>query len=175
MLQRLHEIEALLPSLLLDVGGWKTKLIDYHPPKVERLYRDLDGDRILLHRIHPCEPGEALFHPHPWPSAIAIVEGGYEMGVGQGQEAPRKAAATLVLAPGSRYEMTDPLGWHWVRPLDRPSLSVMVTGPVWPAEVALEAPRTGNYPFPPLSEEARDDLLAAFRRHYPVTPSRPLR
>lgn len=164
MLQRLHEIESHLPGLLCDAAGWHTKLIDYHPPKVERLWRDFEGNRILLHRIHPCSSGEALFHPHPWPSAVVILDGGYEMGVGQGAEEPKNPATTLWLAPGSRYEMMDPLGWHWVRPGETSSLSVMVTGPTWQG---LPAPRTGDYAFPPLAPEVAREMLTAFHRYYP--------
>ena len=40
--------------------------------------------RIYLHRIYPCAPGEALFHPHLWPSAMRILSGEYEMAVGYG-------------------------------------------------------------------------------------------
>jgi len=65
-----------LKGLLEDVEGWNTKYIDYHPPLVERAYRDLDDElRISLHRIHPCKRSEALFHPHPWPGADLARDG----------------------------------------------------------------------------------------------------
>lgn len=164
MLKRLQEIEHHLPDLLNDPEGWHSKLIDYHPPKVERLWRDFDGNRILLHRIHPCLSGGALFHPHPWPSAVVVLDGGYEMGLGQGPDEPKHPAATLLLAPGSRYEMLDPLGWHWVRPGSGPSLSLMVTGPVWQG---LPAPQTEGYHFPPLAPDVITGMLNDFRYHYP--------
>lgn len=130
-LRRLYEIEEnVLPTLLLDSSLWNTLDVDYEPPRVERLWTQHGEDRIYLHRIHACE--KALFHPHPWPSAIRLVLGGYEMGVGygKGEETPPEAA-TMILHQGSSYEMVDEDGWHYVRPLRGTSLSVMITGKPW--------------------------------------------
>lgn len=127
----LAEAEHSLGNLLYMSEPWNSLDVDYEPPRVERLWKDWKyGCRIYLHRIHPCDT--ALFHPHPWPSAVKVVSGQYEMGVGYGagQERPPVASLT-VLRSGSSYAMTDPNGWHWVRPLGEPSLSVMVTGPKW--------------------------------------------
>jgi hypothetical protein len=98
-----------LPRLLLDEAAWHGLFIDYHPPTVERLWLPWSKFRVLLHRIYPCAPGEALFHAHPWPSALRVLAGEYEMAVsyGKGQEPPPVAA--LMIARGDfRYEMTDP-------------------------------------------------------------------
>lgn len=116
----------------LATDYWSTLDVDYEPPRVERLWKPLPNEdaRIYLHRIHPCE--KALFHPHPWPSAVMILSGRYEMGVGfgSGEQEPPVAARTI-LAAGSCYEMDHPDGWHWVRPIGGPSLSVMITGLPW--------------------------------------------
>ena len=125
-------MESRLPALLAEKSAWKSVFVDYHPPFVERLWRQVGDYRLYLHRIYPCEKAQALFHPHPWPSAMRILEGRYEMAVGYGQgmsEPP--VAATVVMAQGSSYEMVDPDGWHSVRPLDGPTLSLMVTGMPW--------------------------------------------
>ncbi len=131
MLTILDSVEAALPGLLTDMDGWQTLDVDYEPPRVERLWRPIDDSiRVYLHRIHPCET--ALFHPHPWPSAVRVLSGSYEMdiGYGPGQQMPPLAARTILTA-GSRYEMVDPDSWHSVRPLGGPSLSIMVTGKPW--------------------------------------------
>jgi hypothetical protein len=92
MLEILASVESELPRLLLDESAWSGLLIDYHPPTVERLWMGWQGHRVSLHRIHPCGPGQALFHPHPWPSAMRILSGEYEMAVGYGRgETPRRS------------------------------------------------------------------------------------
>src|SRR6185503_7498206 len=70
--------------------------------------------------------------PHPWPSAIRVLSGKYEMGIGfgAGDEAP-PVAARVILSAGNEYEMTHPDGWHYVRPINEPSMSLMVTGRPW--------------------------------------------
>ena len=125
MLRALHEAEDALPDLLsVGVTSWRSLDIDYDPPHVERLWRPWgpvistgamsipSRFRINLHRIHPCET--ALWHPHPWPSAIRVVTGRYEMGIGyaaeQSLDPDQKPVevARVVLGPGDQYEMIDP-------------------------------------------------------------------
>ena len=164
MLDTLHRLEARLPELCRSLDGWRTVDVDYHPPRVERLVRDVDGLRLHLHVIHPCAPGVALLHPHPWPSAMRVLEGVYEMGVGYGSgDAPPRIAATLVMHAPFEYEMVDPDGWHWVRPIGAPSLSVMVTGTPWDRW----APRS-DAPLGPLARARAEEILGAFARHYPA-------
>jgi hypothetical protein len=163
MLDTLAAVERELPELLQDESGWNSVYIDYHPPTVERLWRNWNGYRIYLHRIHPCAAGEALFHPHPWPSAMRILEGEYEMAVGYGKGETVPPVAALMIAAGDfRYEMTDPDAWHYVRPLGRPSVSLMVTGKPWDRP----SPRSGKV-LQPLNEGQRAALLEFFRRRYP--------
>jgi len=166
MLALLSEAEAALPALLEDASSWRSLRIDYHPPLVERLYRPWrDGLRLNLHRIHPCAPGAALFHPHPWPSAVKVLSGRYHMRIGYGSgttEPPVAAEATLTA--GASYTMTDPDAWHDVRPLGGPSLSVMVTGRPWPRAAPVAPAR----PLSRMSAEAVSELLGAFRGHYPA-------
>src|SRR5947209_10035564 len=132
MLEILTAVEKDLPRLLLDEAAWSGLFIDYHPPTVERLWMRWRDCRVSLHRIHPCAPGEALFHPHPWPSAMRILSGEYEMAVGFGPgETPPPVAALLVAREDCRYEMTHPDGWHYVCPLGEPSRSLMVSGGAW--------------------------------------------
>lgn len=162
MLHILHQAENELPGLLKDESAWKSLFVDYHPPFVERLWRDWGEYRLYLHRIHPCEHGQALFHPHPWPSAIRILNGVYEMdiGFGTGNKAP-PVAATIVLATGSEYEMVHKDGWHSVRPIHTPSMSFMVTGKLW----GRSSPKSDK-PLCPLTEIQKKELFEFFCNEY---------
>ena len=40
-------------------------------------------------------------------------------------------AARIILVAGSEYEMTEPNGAHYVRPLNGPSTSLMISGKPW--------------------------------------------
>ncbi|MBY0359162.1 MAG: hypothetical protein K2W82_14260 [Candidatus Obscuribacterales bacterium] len=161
MLDKLAEITAQLPGMLEQAEIWKSLNIDYHPPVVERLYTQVGDLRVSLHCIHPCQSSEALFHPHPWPSAVLILNGGYEMGMayGKGLVVP-PCPGKLILGAGSRYEMTDPDGWHYVRPLAEPSYSVMISGKPWDREM----PASPEHPLKPLSDERIAELLAQFKK-----------
>jgi hypothetical protein len=146
MIKKLIEIEALLPALLEDPLGWQSLLIDYETPHVWRLWRQFDTDtRLFLHKIFPCDV--ALLHPHPWPSAVRVFTPGsviYETAVGRGvpEATAPPTPATFMLKDGSAYEMVDPFGWHYVRPIGGPIYSVMVTGK--PYTGVLKQPRFGQ-------------------------------
>ena len=159
MLKVLAAVKMELPELLVDADAWQGLYIDYHPPVVERLWRQWRQYRVYLHMIHPCKPEDALFHPHPWPSAVEIVSGKYEMTIGYGQgNTPPPIAATVVLCAGSTYEMTEVNGWHAVRPLDGMSTSLMVAGPRWDRW----SPSGENKPRE-LNLQEKDGLLGHFR------------
>jgi hypothetical protein len=169
MLNVLERVEADLAGLLRDRGLWKSLYIDYHPPVVERLWTDHDDCRVYLHRIHPCGPGEALFHPHPWPSAMRVLSGRYEMAVGFGPGDTPPPVAALIVAEAAaggdfRYEMTHPDAWHYVRPIGGPSYSVMVTGRPWDRP----SPRSGKK-LRPLTDEEAARLFAWFAGLFPGT------
>lgn len=163
MLNNLYKIEKLLPELLMDHKRWNSLFIDYHAPIVERLWTDVGSLRVSLHRIHSCKIEEALYHKHPWPSAMRVVEGKYEMGVSHkvGDQAPVELAATLILPEGSAYEMTDPYGWHYVRPLSKTTLSLMVTGPPW-----MPGSTKSNLQLGLLTDLQRSKLFADFMKHF---------
>jgi len=132
MLDRLHVLLGgpLCNMLASASTPWKTVDVTYEEPHVERVWTEWEGFRVNLHRIHPCE--KALFHPHPWPSAMVLCLGTYEMAVGRSLDGSLPVeTARVVLSEGSEYEMNDPYGWHWVRPLEKPVMSVMLTGKPW--------------------------------------------
>lgn len=168
MIQILKQVEKKLPALLKQEDLWQTLNINYEKPHVERVWCpwvDYLGNhyRINLHRIHPCEYHEAFFHPHPWASAMRILAGKYEMSVGYGRGlVTPPVAATLILEKGSMYEMTDPDSWHYVRPLDEPVMSLMITSYPWKRAM----PKSDKVVLSTLSDEAKKEIIQYFRMMY---------
>lgn len=166
MLARLHQAEDRLAKDLLDnVEDWQSLDVDYDSPRVERLWRQLGEDRVYVHRIHPCPRGTALYHSHPWPSAVRLILGGYDMDVGYGRlhpmtDTPPPIACTLSLAAGSEYEMLDEHSWHSVTP-HLPTYSIMVTGPRWTADYKGKGQSTS-----PLTPEMKSSLFNVFKKYY---------
>lgn len=157
-----HKIEKELPRLLLNESEWQSLYIDYHPPIVERLWRKWGEYRILLHKIYPCKAEDSLFHPHPWPSAIRVLTGSYEMlvGYGKGETIP-PVATKMIFQDNFYYEMTDPDAWHSVRPIGSPTYSLMLTGKPW----KRSSPKSDK-PLHSLNEKQKEDLLDFFRMRY---------
>ena len=143
-------------NLLRDANTpWTSIRLDHQQPVLERCYTQYGDLRLGVHRIHPCET--AMYHPHPWPSAVYLLDGEYEMAIGHGEGSkPPPEAMRTVVTPGSRYEMLDPNGWHYVRPLVRPTLSIMLNGPAWKpsrADAPVKVPHT------PLDSDTRDSII----------------
>jgi len=136
-IEKLQQIERVkLYDLLCDASIWKSVDVNYHPPHVERLWCQLGNHRLFLHFIHPCAAGESLFHPHPWPSAIHVLEGEYEMGVGFGEGLEEPEVFSTIISQGSMYyDMPHRDGWHYVRPTTSVCSSVMLTGEPWGREM----------------------------------------
>lgn len=162
MLDDLHQAMCELPDLvsLEQRNEWRSLLIDYEKPHVKRLWRPYKDFRLNIHVISPCGPGEALYHPHPWPSATTILSGGYEMDIGFGPALdPPPVVGTLKMRAGSSYQMLHPNGWHAIRP-HITTISVMLSGRPWnrncfPIQKELQ----------PLDEDERDDILT-FMSHF---------
>lgn len=181
MISLLREAESELPTLLQDAEGWRSLHIDYETPHVDRLWRQWrERFRINLHRIYPCGPQQAFHHPHPWPSAMVIKNGRYEMKLGSilppVEGGPMQAVevnlATVILLEGCYYEMPNRWATHSVRPLDGPVHSVMITGEPWDKEEGrpiIHGPsRDQRHLFP----EERDSLFFVFKKMYPLPRSR---
>lgn len=153
---------------------WQSLNIDYHPPQVLRLYRNIHIDnkihRLYLHRIlrtkEPC-----LFHKHRWPSAIYIVEGSYEMGLSYSEKAMPLLAtkiespiiSTLILSEHSGYEMLEPHGIHYVKPITKDSLSIMLSGEVFKDVYTKESV---NKVLKPLTDLQKNNILKRFKTVY---------
>jgi hypothetical protein len=162
MLMKLHEVEEELPEMLRDISSWNSLLVDYDLPVVERLWKQWGDFRIYLHRIHPCEPSKSLFHTHTWPAGVRILEGTYEMGVGYGVgDSIPPVAARMIMGGHSEYEMIDPDGWHYVRPIGGPTVSLMITGKPWDRN----SPKS-SYPLRALSEDKKEEIVQIFKEYY---------
>ncbi len=162
LFERLAAAEAALPSLLED-DGWQSLFIDYEHPFVERLWRPWQEGRLSLHAIHPCAPEQALYHPHPWASAMRLKGRGYRMRVGSGPGlVPPPVAAEIVLPPETAYAMADIDGWHAVCPEGGIAYSVMVTGAPW----GRPAPKSAQ-PLRTLTPGRIGELKEVFRGYYP--------
>jgi len=153
ILNILRRVETChLKQMLHQRGDWKTVSIDYAQPFVERLYTDIElsgvSYRVCLHVIHQCE-GEALFHPHPWPSAVKILKGHYEQITGFVIDGEPQVLGRSELHAGTSYSMTHPAALHSVRPLSPEVWTLMVMGPPYEGE-AKKLANTG-----PLAEGAR--------------------
>lgn len=133
MIEVLKLIRQNLKNLILeavDKREVKTMYIDYHPPFVQRLWFEYEGYRIFLHKIERVEQGyEPLFHPHKWNSAMEVLHGSYEMGIGHSSTNEKPPVdCKLILTPGSMYEMMEKDAWHYVKPLSYQVITLMVTG-----------------------------------------------
>jgi len=160
----LDQAELELPSLIMVAEDWQSLLVDDERPNVERLWMPYGEGRLMLHVIHPCSPGESLYHPHPWASAMRIHEGWYETAHGHGPPdgPPPPMGEKKAYGPGHRYEMVNPEAWHFVRPLGDAAITVMVTGKPW----RMPGNRKGRS-LGPLSDERVQEMLALFRGLYP--------
>jgi hypothetical protein len=164
MIDKLKQIEdKLMLELLSQPDIWQSLMIDYHPPIVERLWTQINKHRISLHFIHTCNREDVLFHPHAWPSAMHVIEGGYEMGLGfgEGEEEPEKIATILVPHGNMYYDMTHIDGWHYVRPINSVCSTVMLSGEPW----ERKAPKSDE-PLKQLDSSRKSIMLEYFSNYY---------
>jgi hypothetical protein len=140
MLNLLEQALRELPALLASTQDWHGMHIDYLLPHVDRAWRPWRDCRLSIHRIYPLATEDTVYlHPHPWPSAMHILDGRYEMaiGYGPGLVAP-PIAARLVMTACASYAMTERDAWHDVRPVGGPVISVMLSGVPWHREMPVE-------------------------------------
>ena len=172
MLQILENIIEMLPDsgFLYNPKVWNSLDITYYPPHVERLWLQLGEYRVSLHFIHNTNEA-CLMHKHKWPSAIRMLHGAYEMGLSY--SIPDVSAldannlpiiAKTVMSKGSSYEMTEPNGLYYVKPITPFSLSVMVSAAPYPntkKELGQEAD------LKPLGDDRKEHILELFTQHWP--------
>jgi len=186
MIEELKDIEKhVLADLLKNPSIWNTVDVNYHQPRVERLWTQVGESRLMLHVIHPCAPGESLYHPHPWPSAMHILKGKYETGVahrlppgfsqfmdvenyikikGEGEEENiyLRQIFRSEAVEGTCIEMLDPAGWHFVRPIEDPCYTLMLIGKPFEKKDDQDVPKTWGK-LPELEEVRKLEILRIFR------------
>ena len=163
-----ERIEDLLieDGMLEDPDQWESLDVDYHPPHVERLYMRIGSVQISLHRIYPCNPEEALLHPHPWPASFKIYKGRYLTKIGYSStEEPPTEFTSGVMAPGSMLRMTNPNEWHMVAPLgDSPTYTMMTTSTPYAENEVNAGCKKATKKLSALSLSQKRDILNEFKQ-----------
>lgn len=157
----LSEVELELPERIRS-GDFRSMHVTYAKPYVERLFFQRGEHRVFLHRIEGCLPEEALWHSHPWPSVIKVLdtEGGiYRHTVGAKDHVSSVQTSVASFAAPIVYTMLEPEGFHSVC-TDKASWSVMITGPRW------SPPEASKFQSP-LSSERVQELLSRWQEFYP--------
>jgi len=175
MIDKLKKIEAKeLDNLLRNSDNWNTLDIDYVPPRVERAWMQYDDEhRLLLHKIHPCTKEEALFHPHPWKSAVHVLgiggTYGHTVGTINHHNGSSEVYCEMEVEGEMYYEMLNIEGCHSVRPIGYALYSVMLIGkPIWKDadDMFHESIDIKPTNLQPLNYEDKEDLLDVFRIHF---------
>lgn len=95
-----------------DSQRWGSIVINKRRPHTYRAFLMEGGTRICLHRFEACDAEDAFPHPHPWPSAMLILSGIYDMAVGYTADLESAEPAPVIdvtLGAGSTYHMADRL------------------------------------------------------------------
>ena len=147
--------------------------MDYLPPRVERVWLQYDDEyRLLIHKIHPCTKEEALFHPHPWKSAVHVlpIGGGYGHSVGTLNALGNNEVYCEMEVHGEMYyEMLNIEGCHSVRPIESPIYSIMLIGkPIWKdnSETFHDWLAVKPTDLKPLTNYARNQILFKIQKWY---------
>jgi hypothetical protein len=168
--------------------------VNYHHPRVERLWTQVGDSRLMLHVIHPCNSSEALYHPYPWPSAMHVLSGRYETAYAirykpsdkeirnfkwkkypispsiklldrvddKGNQIVLKELSRLIMEGDIYIEMLEPLGWHYVRPINSYCLSMMMIGKPFEEKDDQDIPKSWGK-LPELTEGRKMEILLEVR------------
>lgn len=148
-----------------DASRWGSLVIDRRQPHTWRVFAPFGELRICLHRFAPCEAGESFAHPHPWPSAMLVLSGVYQMSVAHSADLRSDETSPVldvVLGPGSQYAMTEPGTWHQVVPRTE-CFSLMINGPRW-EQPHRRAPTTSGKGLTEMSATELGSHLGTFKR-----------
>ena len=138
MLEKLEESLNLLPNLLNKREVWDSLIVNRRKPFTYRVFTKLpNGLRCCLHKFDECDTHEAFSHPHPWAGAFIVLKGAYQMKVGYSKDrfSQPEDVITTVMREYSSYEITNPLTWHSVIPLET-TYTIMVNDSPWDADYA---------------------------------------
>ena len=165
MLEMLDKALLALPAMMDQPDQWSTLVINRRKPFTYRAFFMLGDLRVCLHRFETCDEQEAFLHPHPWPGAFLIVKGSYLMQVGYSSSRTTKpeSVGKILMVPGSRYEIVNPLTWHSVIPQEE-CYTMMVNGPAWPADYAhTEVRTTKGKDLDKMSHEDTQSMFKVYR------------
>ncbi len=166
MLDALQMVVKLLPDLLDKREAWDSLIVNRRKPYTYRVFTNLvgytnlsHGLRVCLHKFDTCHDHESFAHPHPWSGAFLLLQGKYKMTIGRSKDrtSPPDDVMTMILTPGSMYEITNPLTWHSVIPLET-TYTIMVNGEPWSADFAHKDVRTTKGK--DLDKMPEDELIA---------------
>jgi len=165
MIDVLYKMTKELPKLLKDRDGWDGRLYEWeNTPGFKILSRKVGAYRIGLHEIDKGK--ESMVHPHPWPSAAFVIQGGYEMYMGYGKGKGKKRpplVGPIFLFAGSHYEMKKREIWHSVRPLSV-TTTLFVFGRKYPNQTWGFESDDDREDFPKLTQSQRNNIFDMFDR-----------
>jgi hypothetical protein len=150
MLEQLKMTMSYLSPLLNQPERWDSLIVNRRKPHTYRVFTYFRQKnplvpefRVCLHKFESCHDHEAFLHPHPWPGAFLILSGRYKMNIGL---APNKTdrpqnVSTFELCKDSMYEITNPLTFHSVIPLET-TYTIMINNEPWPETIVHKEVRT---------------------------------
>ena len=156
MIEFLHSKIYSILHALDEVNEWESLVINRRKPHTYRVFRNIDGYRVCLHRFEPCDDNEAFPHPHPWPGAFLLLEGEYVHTVGGSVDLKSEPEYFLreIVRPYSTYEIINKQTWHRVQPI-KTTYTVMINGEPWKESHSETRTTKGK----DLESMERDDLV----------------
>ncbi len=168
MIEELKSIikDERFKTLLNNPQLWESKDVDYTTPRVERVWMPINGKRLSLHVIHPCNDGDAYLHPHVWETAMYVlpIGGLYEHVLGYQLEKwdEPEIVCKQIVEGAMYYEMMNHAAIHSVRPISQPVFTIMLSGkPIW-KENACTIPKK----LVSLSDERKLEVLEIFKNYF---------
>ena len=178
-LERLQIIEDNMHIILEHTDIMRTSRIMHDEPEVWRLSWQLGEVRLAFHKIFPCH--ECFFHPHPWPSLVKCLKGGYihQIGIYNGakEDVMTIRSETIevfsnnlipmrtMVSSGDIYIMTDIRHFHQVS-TNQCSYSLMIMGEQYFQGASKQFSRITPKQNILLEEEQIQDILTVIHQQY---------
>lgn len=179
-MEAINTIEPMLPELLAEPDEWNTYKVIHDDPEVWRIWRQVGNIRVCFHKIYPCD--DPFMHPHPWPSIVKCLKGGYQNTIGV-YNGPKEDVMKLkpqdldaftsslvrhsyIVVPGSIYSLVDIREFHAVKAQDINWSLMLMDKPHFPGatqQFSRKAPIDSK-----LSVAEKDEMMAFARSKYPL-------
>jgi hypothetical protein len=174
-----YNVESNIGKILSLADAMQTSRIIHDEPEVWRVWWQLGDIRVALHKIMPCD--ECFFHPHPWPSVIRCLKGGYthRIGLYNGPKADVEALTpdhiqafsdtlvpmTTTISAGDSYLMPDIRQFHQVS-TSAVSYSLMIMGlPYFPGATRRFSRKVPDHNIT-LTQEQINDIMGVTKSYY---------